>query len=187
MVQREIVKPERFTKDSEVAFALLVSEEIDCEEPRSYEEAMRSQDSDKWNAWMDDEMKSFDKNKTWVLVDLPKGKKTIGCKWIYKYKPWIPGVEDPRHKSRLVSKGYSQKEEIDYQEIFSPMVKHMSIRLMLSMVVDKDLELEKLYVMTTFLHGEIEEDIYMDQPQGYEVGGKEDKVWKLVKSLYGLK
>lgn len=75
-----------------------------------------------------------------------------------------------------MSKGYSQKEEIDYQEIFSPMVKHMSIRLMLSMVVDKDLELEKLYVMTTFLHGEIEEDIYMDQPQGYEVGGKEDKV-----------
>lgn len=75
-----------------------------------------------------------------------------------------------------MAKGYSQKEEIDYQEIFSPVVKHVSIRLMLSMVVDKDLELEQLYVMTTFLHGEIEEDIYMDQPQGYEVAGKEDNV-----------
>lgn len=186
-VRREIVKPAKFTEDSEVAFALSVSEEIECEEPRSYEEAMRSKDSEKWNAGMDDEMNSLEKNKTWFLVDLPKGKKTIGCKWIYKYKPGIPGIEDPRHKSRLVAKGYSQKEGIDYQEIFSPVVKHVSIRLMLSMVVDKDLELEQLDVKTAFLHGEIEEDIYMDQPQGYEVAGQESKVCKFVKSLYGLK
>ena len=186
-IRRQIVKPARFTEESEVAFALSVSEEIDCEEPRSYDEAMRSKDAKKWNTGMDDEMCSLDKNKTWNLVDLPKGKKAIGCKWIYKYKPGIPGVEDPRYKSRLVAKGYSQKEGIDYQEIFSPVVKHVSIRLMLSMVVDKDLELEQLDVKTAFLHGEIEEDIYMEQPQGYEVVGKKDKVCKLVKSLYGLK
>lgn len=186
-VRRETVKPARFTDDSEAAFALSVSKEIDCNEPRSYEEAMRSKDSEKWNARMDDEMESLRKNRTWDLVDLPKGKKTIGCKWIYKYKPGIPGVEDPRHKSRLVVKGYSQKEGIDYQEIFSPVVKHVSIRLMLSMVVEKDLELEQLDVKTAFLHGEIEEDIYMDQPQGYEVAGKEDKLCKLVKPMYGLK
>lgn len=105
---------------------------------------------------MDDEMVSLDKNKTWALVDLPEGKKTIGCKWIYKYKPGIPGVEDPRFKSRLVAKGYSQKEGVDYQEIFSPVVKHVSIRMVLSMVVDGDLELEQLDVKTAFLHGEIE-------------------------------
>lgn len=87
----------------------------------------------------------------------------------------------------MVAKGYSQKEGIDYQEILSPVVKHVSIRMMLSMVVDKDLELEQLDVKTAFLHGEIEEDIYMEQPQGYEVVGQEDKVCKLVKSLYGLK
>lgn len=87
-------------------------------------------------------MCSLNKNKTWNLVDLPKGKRAIGCKWIYKYKLGIPGVEDPWYKSRLVAKGYSQKEGIDYQEIFSPVVKHVSIRLMLSMVVDKYLELE---------------------------------------------
>lgn len=155
-----------------MVFALSVSEEIDCEEPRSYEEAMRSKDSEKWNAGMDDEMESLEKNKTWNLVDFPKDKKAIGCKWIYKYKPRIPGVEDSSHKSRLVAKGYSQKEGVDYQEIFSPVVKHVSIRLMLSMVVDKDLELEQLDMKTAFLHGEIEEDIYMEQSQGYEIVGK---------------
>lgn len=113
---------------------------------------------------MDDEMMSLDKNKMWFLTDLPKDKKVIGCKWIYKRKSGIPGVEEPRFKSRLVAKGYSQREGVDYQEIFSPVVKHVSIRLMLSIVVDKDLELEHLDVKTAFLHGTIEEDIYMEQP-----------------------
>lgn len=79
-VRRQIVKPVRFTEDSEVAFALYVSEEIESEEPRSYEEALRSKDAEKWNAGMDDEMHSLEKNGTWRLVYLPKGKKAIGCK-----------------------------------------------------------------------------------------------------------
>lgn len=110
---------------------------------------------------MDEEMDSLKKNKIWFLSDLPEGKKAIGCRWIYKLKPGIPGIEKPRHKSRLVAKGYSQREGVDYQEIFSPVVKHVSIRLLLSIVVDKDLELEQLDVKTAFLHGTIDEDIYI--------------------------
>ena len=184
--RREIVKPARYTEDSAVAFALSVAEEIDCEEPANYEEALSSQEWEKWDAAMDDEYGSLEKNKMWNLVDLPKDKKAIGCKWLYKKKPGIPGVEPPRHKARL-AKGYSQKEGVDYQEIFAHVVKHISIRLMLSMVVDKDLELEQLDVKTAFLHGDIEEEIYMEQPQGYKVKRKEGNVCKLIKSLYGLK
>ena len=186
-VRREIVKPARFTEDSELAFALSVAEVIDSEEPNSYEEAMSSSDWEKWNAGMNDEMTSLKKKNMWFLTDLPEGKKAIGCRWIYKLKPGIPGVEEPRYKSRLVAKGYSQKEGIDYQEIFSPVVKHVSIRVMLSIVVDQDLELEQLDVKTALLHGTIDEYIYMEQPEGYVEEGQEGKVCKLVNSLYGLK
>lgn len=181
------MKPARYSEDSATAFALSIAEEIEIEEPGNYSEAMKCRDWKKWNGGMDEEMGSLDKNKTWFLCDLPKGEKAIGSRWLYKLKPGIPGVEDPRHKARLVAKGYSQREGVDYQEIFAPVVKHVSIRLMLSIVVDKDLELEKLDVKTTFLHGKIDEDIYMDQPEGYVVKGQEDKVCKLVKALYGLK
>lgn len=111
----------------------------------------------------------------------------IGCKWVYRLKPEIPGVEKPRDKSRLVAKGYSQREGIDYQDVFSPVVKHVSIRLLLAITVHEDLELEQLDVKTTFLHGVIEEEIFMDQPEGYVEKGKEDYVCKLEKALYGLK
>lgn len=117
-IRREIVKPARFTEDSEVAFALSVAEVVEATEPTSFEEARRSKDWKKWNAGMDEEMDSLKKNKIWFLSDLPEGKKAIGCRWIYKLKPGIPGIEKPRHKSRLVAKGYSQREGVDYQEIF---------------------------------------------------------------------
>ncbi|GKG08380.1 transposable element, partial [Tanacetum coccineum] len=89
-----------------------------------------------------------------------------------------------RYKARLVAKGYSQKEGIDYK---SPVVRHTSIRVLLSLVAHHDLELEQLDVKTTFLHGDLEEEIYMSQPEGFAVQGKEDYVCKLQKSLYGLK
>lgn len=149
-VRREIVKPARYTEVSAISVALSVAEEIDCKEPRDYEEAIKSQHWEKSNAAMDDEFESLEENKTWNLDDLPEDKKAIGCKWLYKKKPGIPSVEPPRYKARLVAKSYSQREGVDYQEIFVPVVKHVSIRLMLSMVVDKDLELEKLDVKTAF-------------------------------------
>ena len=87
----------------------------------------------------------------------------------------------------MVAKGFAQKEGIDYNEIFSPVVKHTSIRLMLAIVAQFDLELEQMDVRTTFLHGELEEQIYMRQPEGYIQKGQEGMVCLLRKSLYGLK
>lgn len=187
--RRDIKKPGRFTEEEKevVAFALVVGEELDSVEPRDYMKALKSRDWVKWNGGMDEEMGTLMKNKTWVLGDLPEGQKTFGCKWVYMLKSGIPGVEQPRQKARLVAKGYTQREGIDYQEIFSPVVKHVSIRLMLSMTVNQDMELEQLDVKTTFLHGSIDEEIYMDQPEGYVVKGQDDKVCHLKKSMYRLK
>ncbi|CAL1382933.1 unnamed protein product [Linum trigynum] len=92
-----------------------------------------------------------------------------------------------KFKARVVARGFSQREGVDYNEIFSPVVRHTSIRVLLAIVAHYDLELEQLGVKTAFLHGELEEEIYMTQPEGFEVPGKEDYVCKLKKSLYGLK
>ena len=92
-----------------------------------------------------------------------------------------------RYKARLVVKGFAQKKGIDFDELFYPIVKMNSIRTILSLVVVEDLHLEQLDVKTAFLHGDLEEEIYMQQPQGYEVKGKENLVCRLKKSLYGLK
>ena len=96
-------------------------------------------------------------------------------------------MEAARFKARLVAKGFSQKEGIDYNEIFSPVVKHSSIRVLLALVAQFDLELQQLDVKTAFLHGDLEETIYMDQHEGFLGKGKEDHVYQLNKSLYGLK
>lgn len=163
--RRQIVPPSRFD-DFEViaAFALVAAEDVIAVEPSSYEEAMNSSESDLWDGSMGEEMDSLEKNETWILVKRPKNKKVIGCKWVYKKKPGLTETDDPRYKSRLVAKGYSQKEGVDYHDIFAPVVKHVSIRLLLSIVVNHDLELEQLDVKTAFLHGDIEEEIYMEQP-----------------------
>jgi hypothetical protein len=120
------------------------------------------------------------------LVKLPKEKKPIRCKWIFKRKEGISPSEKVRYKARLVAKGYSQILGIDYNDVFSSVVKHSSIRTLLSIVAMHDYELEQLDVKTAFLHGELEEDIYMDQPEGFVVPRKENLVCRLKKSLYGL-
>ena len=103
-------------------------------------------------------------NQTWDLVQLPKGKKEIGCTWVFAKKEDSSGI---RYMARLVAKGYAQKEGIDYNEIFSPMVKHSSIRILLTLVAQFNLELVQLDVKTVFLHGDLEEEIYMEQPVGF--------------------
>ena len=170
------------------AYALSIAQEVnDDVEPASYTEAISCADSSKWLVAMNEEIESLHKNNTWSLTKLPKGKRPLRCKWIYKKKDGIPGVEDPRCKARLVVKGFYQKEGIDFNEIFSPVVRHTSIRVLLAFVALFDLELEQLDVKTAFLHGELEEEIYMDQPEGFVVPGKEHLVCRLKKSLYGLK
>jgi len=133
---------------------------------------------------MHDEMESLEKNGTWDLVRLPREKKPIRCKWVFKRKEGVSPNDEARYKARLVAKGYSQISGIDYNEVFSPVVKHSSIRTLLSIVAMHDFELEQLDVKTVFLHGELEEDIYMEQPEGFVIPGKEKLVCKLKKSLW---
>jgi hypothetical protein len=101
----------------------------------------------------------LEKNQTWELVPLPKNKRVVGSKWVFKRKEGIPGVEAPRYKARLVAKGFTQVEGIDYNEIFSPVVKHCSIRVLMAIVNMYDLELEQMDVKTAFLHGELVSNI----------------------------
>ena len=109
----------------------------------------------------------------WKLVEKPAKQKVVGCKWILKRKLEETGMDSYIYKARLVARGFTQREGIDYNEIFSPVVKHTSIRIILALVAVHNLELEQMDVKTTFLHGNLEETIYMSQPEGYEVKGKE--------------
>ncbi|KAI3764834.1 hypothetical protein L2E82_14851 [Cichorium intybus] len=154
-------------------------------EPESYPEALRMKDSIQWKKAMEDELSSLDKNHTWSLVKLPAGKKALQNKWVFRVKDEIDGSK--RYKARLVVKGFQQKRGVDYNEIFSPVVKMTTIRMVLGIVASEDLHLEQLDVKTAFLYGDLEEDIYMVQPEGFPTVGKENLVCKLKKSLYGLK
>ncbi|KAH9750986.1 hypothetical protein KPL71_014098 [Citrus sinensis] len=171
--RREIKKPGWLTKDMVVVYALPV---IDDDIPNTFGEALRSGESDQWKLAMEEEMKSLHQNQTWELVELPKGKRAIGNKWVYTKKQGSPNQLTPRYKARLVAKGFAQKEGIDYNEVFSPVVKHTSIRILLALVAEYELELAQLDVKTAFLHGDLEEEIYMIQPCGFRVAGKENHV-----------
>uniref|UniRef100_A0A2N9GSE2 CCHC-type domain-containing protein n=1 Tax=Fagus sylvatica TaxID=28930 RepID=A0A2N9GSE2_FAGSY len=175
--------PVRYGFEDLVSYALLTS----SEDPSTFQEAIESSEKDKWMEAMVEENESLSKNKTWELTELPKGKKPIGCKWVFKKKEAVSEKEGERFKARLVAKGYSQRHGIDYDEVFSPVVRHTSIRAVLALVADQDLELEQLDVKTAFLHGNLEEEIFMVQPEGFKQPGTENLVCRLKKSLYGLK
>ncbi|KAG8479016.1 hypothetical protein CXB51_029921 [Gossypium anomalum] len=132
-------------------------------------------------------MESLHKSRTWDIVKLPKGKKVVCCKWVFKKKEGTLRVKESRYKARLVAKGYNQIPGVDFTDMFSLVVKHSSIRALLGIVAMHDLELEQLDVKTAFLHGELKEDIYMQQLEGFTVSKKEDYIYLLKKSLYGLK
>lgn len=148
--KRTIRPPSRFDDADVAAYALMMSEVIEEDEPLTFGEAIRSRNGKKWRGASDEEMDSLERNGTWILIDRPKGERTIGCKWIFKIKPRVPGGEGRRFKGRVVAKGYSQIEGMDYNEVFSLVVKNVTIRLLLSMVVHQDFELEQLDVKLNF-------------------------------------
>ena len=156
------------------------------DDPRTVKEAVDSEDGKLWKEAMVDEMASLHKNEAWDLVEMPTGRKPIGSKWVFKKKTNAEGKVE-KYKARSVAKGYSQVPGIDFGDIFSPVAKVTSIRLILSVVAAFDFEVEQMDVKTTFLHGDLEEEIYMKQPEGFAVKGKKELVCKLKKSLYGLK
>ncbi|KAC9891008.1 hypothetical protein E3N88_45129 [Mikania micrantha] len=176
---RVTVPPDKYSPSANF---LLLSENG---EPDCYTEAVSVKDSFQWEIAMKEEMKSLEKNITWVLTKLPSGKKALQNKWVYRIKDESDGSK--RYKARLVVKGFQQKEGVDSNEIFSRVVKMTTIRLVLSIVASENLHLEQLDVKTAFLHGDLDEDIYMVQPEGFQISGKENMVCKLKKSLYGLK
>ena len=135
---------------------------------------------------MHEEMKALHKNNTYELMRLPKGKRALKNKWVLKRKS-KPNKSQPRYKARLVMKDFSQKKVIDFEEIFSPVVKMYSMRVMLGLATSMNLEIEQLDVKTIFLHGDLEKEIYMEQPEGFTIKSKEHLVCRLKKSLYGLK
>ena len=183
--KRDISLPARYKHC--MAYMVYALPIIEAEIPTNFEEAVNSEEESKWHDAMDDEMLSLDKNKTWELVELPRGIRAIGCRWVYAKKDEADDKRLVRFKARLIAKGYAQNEGIDYNEIFSPVVKHSSIRILLALVAQFNLELVQLDVKTTFFQVNLDEEIYMRQPDGYQVKGKERLVCKLRKSLYGLK
>uniref|UniRef100_A0AAV1TII3 Reverse transcriptase Ty1/copia-type domain-containing protein n=1 Tax=Peronospora matthiolae TaxID=2874970 RepID=A0AAV1TII3_9STRA len=156
------------------------------ETPTTFKSAMESSDSGKWKEACDSEFDSLQRNDTWEIVPLPKGRKAIGCRWVFRVKENQDG-EVERFKARLVAKGFSQKFGVDYEETFAPVAKFTSIRVVLSMAAKYGLMLHQMDVKTAFLNGSLNEDIYMDQPDGYLDATQPDYVCKLKRSLYGLK
>lgn len=154
-------------------------------EPKTYTEAMQSEDSIKWKFAINEELKAHEKNETWELTPLPANKKAIGCKWVFKIKE-DPSINEIRYKARLCAKGYSQKEGFDYNEVFSPVVRYDSVRILLAIAAQENLEIGQFDVKTAFINGKLREEIYMQLPDGLKVRDK-DVVCKLRKSLYGLK
>ena len=144
------------------------------------------EDGTLWKEAMVDEMASLNKNDSWDLVELSPRRKLIGSKWVFKKKTNAEGKVE-KYKAWLVEKCYSQVPRIDFGDIFSPIAKVTSIRLLLSVAISFDFEVERMDVKTKFLHGDLEEEIYMNQPEGFAVKGKKELVYKLKKSLYGLK
>lgn len=155
-------------------------------DPASYEEAVKCLDKDKWIQAMNKEINSIAENKVWTLTELPNDIKPVNCKWVYKTKRDGEGNVES-YKARLVAQGYSQIEGIDYDQTFAPVARFESIRTLLSLAVQYDLKLHQMDVQNAFLNGKLEENIFIRQPKGFIVSGKENCYCKLNKSLYGLK
>ena len=128
---------------------------VDTEDPLTYEEAIQRDDSKAWQEAMESEIQSMYDNKVWTLVDLPDGKRTIQCKWIFKRKMDLNGNMST-YKARLVAKGFSQIHGIDYEETFSPVAMFKSIRIMLAIAVFYDYEIWQMDVKIAFLNGKLE-------------------------------
>ena len=150
------------------------------DEPLCYREAVEGSNSYKWKEAMKDEMKALNKNAKWDLIEIPNDRKIVGCKWVYKLKRGVDDKED-RYKARLVAKGFFQKAGVEFHEIFSPVVKIVSIRIVLALVALLDLELQQLDVKTAFLHVDLDEEIYMEQPEGFVQNCNKKFVCKLKK------
>lgn len=156
------------------------------EEPLTFKQAMRSDARTHWEQAMQEEINSLKRHGTWELVDLPSDRKAVKCKWVYKVK-FRPDGEIERYKARLVAKGFTQVKGIDFDETFAPVARLDSLRYLLALAALEDWEIHQVDVKSAYLNGELDEEIYMEQPEGFVAAGEERKVCRLLKALYGLK
>ena len=180
---RNVRPPIRFIGLGETYVA--ISEEAETD-PYTYKEAMNDIDAHHWVKAMKSELDSMYSNQVWDLVKAPNGIKPVGCKWVYKRKKGINGKVET-FKARLVAKRYTKKKGTDYEETFSPVAMLKSIRILLSIAAHYDYEIWQMDVKTAFLNGNLEEEIYMRQPEGFVAKNQEHMICKLKKSIYGLK
>ncbi|KAI5348776.1 hypothetical protein L3X38_001663 [Prunus dulcis] len=152
-------------------------------EPERYAEAAQDK---AWVKALEDELQMIENNGTWELVDRPTEKPVIGVKWVYKTKLNLDGSVQ-KNKARLVAKRYAQKPGLDYNETYAPVARLDTIRTLIALAAQKEWKLYQLDVKSAFLNGVLQEEVYIDQPEGYVIKGKEDKVHRLHKALYGLK
>lgn len=153
-------------------------------EPTTVEEAYESENASEWRRAMYDEILSHGENDTWTLTRLPSNRKAIKAKWVFKLKT-NQNDEPMRYKARLVAKGCGQKAGIDYNETFAPVVRNNTIRFLVAYAVQRAMKIFQMDAVTAFLQGELDEEIYMYQPDGFTDGS--DRVCKLNKAVYGLK
>ena len=155
-------------------------------EPQTVEEAVNCFEKEHWKAAMQKEMDSIYTNDVWDLVELPGNRKPVGNKWVFKKKTKADGSIE-RFKARLVAQGFSQKQGLDYDETFSPVIRFESFRSLIAIAAQKHLKLHQMDITAAFLNGHLEEEVFMKQPEGFAVKGKEHLVCRLKQSLYGLK
>jgi hypothetical protein len=154
-----------------------------AEEPTSVKE---TEQEVAWRNAMSEEISSIEENNTWDLVNLLAGHRPIGLKWVYKLKKNAIG-EIVKHKARLVAKGYVQKARVDFDEVYALVARFDSMRMLLALAAQEKWMVHHMDVKSTFLNGDLREEVYVIQPPGSVVKGQEHKVYMLRKALYGLK
>ena len=135
---------------------------------------------------MEEELDQIEKNETWELVPRPHNRNVIGTKWVFRNKMNEDG-QVIRNKARLVCKGYAQIEGIDFEETYAPVARMEAIRMILAYACSKDIKVYQMDVKSAFLNGESEEEVYTEQPEGFQLSENEDYVCRLKRALYGLK
>jgi hypothetical protein len=174
---RQVKRPKPFS--SYMALMCDLLEKV----PTCFEESIQKKE---WADDMTEECQSIIKNDVWEIVPRPKSKDVVSSKWVLKIKHAIDGSIE-KYKSRFVARGFSQKEGIDYEETFSLVVRYTSIRTIIALAAKMKWKLHQMDVKTTFINGVIEEEVYIEQPQRFEVEDRKTHVCKLKKALYGLK
>ncbi|KIK15110.1 hypothetical protein PISMIDRAFT_16746 [Pisolithus microcarpus 441] len=166
----------------EMSFAQILSAHVK-QAPEQYRDVLRlpKPEQTRWFDAMRDELKLIEERKVWTLVKPPSGRKLVKSRWVFAVK------SDGRYKARLIAKGFTQEYGIDFEDTFSPVARFETVRILLAHAVQNNWEMEAVDVKTAFLYGKLDEEIYMEQLEGFKVKGQEHMVYRLLRSLYGLK